>query len=444
MVAFTDRRWQHGNSDAELRHSIAVGYPDAGMPAFGEALTETELTALVAYIQTGIAEVERYGFERERLRTDTFSGAGLTFHLDTVARGLGVPYSLAFLPEGDLLVPDRDGTLWRVPGAFAKTAQASATTAQASAKTTRMAAPRKIDDVPRVRARGQGGLHHVLLHPGFARNGWLYLSYSAVLPEGDSDLTTTKVTRYRLVGDRLTEPLDILEAEPYTRRGHHFGSAMAFDREGYLYITVGDRGEENVNPQSTARYGGKVHRLRDDGSVPPDNPFVGVDMALASVWSYGHRNPQGIAIHPTTGEVWTHEHGPRGGDEINVARRGRNYGWPVISYGINYDGTTFTNLLAKPGMEQPLHYWVPSIAPSGLAFVTTDRYGAHWRGAALVGSLRFKYLDLVRLDGERVTGEEALMKNIGRLRYVAEGPDGYVYVTVEEGGYVFRLVPVRR
>ena len=428
MEAFADRRWRHGKSPGQLRHSIAVGYPDAGMPAFGAALSAAQLDALVAYIETGIERVEQYGFTRERLEQREFSAAGATFRLDTVASGLGIPYSLAFLPEGGMLVTDREGELWRLDVA------AHAEAGAAYAKT-------RVAGVPNVYARSQGGLHHVLLHPAFAQNQLLYLSYSAVSPD-DRSLTTTKVSRYRLENNRLVDEQTILEAKPYTSRGHHFGSAMTFDRDGYLYITVGDRGEERVNPQSTSRYGGKVHRLHEDGRIPSDNPFVNTDTALASVWSYGHRNPQGIAIHPESGEVWTHEHGPRGGDELNILRRGRNYGWPIISYGINYDGTTFTNLLAKPGMEQPLHYWVPSIAPSGLAFVSTDRYGAGWRGAALLGSLRFRYLDLVLLDGERVTAEHALMKNIGRLRYVCEGPDGYLYVTVEEGGFVLRLLPV--
>ena len=216
---------------------------------------------------------------------------------------------------------------------------------------------------------------------------------------------------------------------------------MAFDPEGYLYFSVGDRGNRDENPQNLDNHCGKVHRLNADGSIPDDNPFVNQEGAMPSIYSYGHRNPQGLAIHPTTGKVWTHEHGPRGGDEVNVIRKGDNYGWPVISYGLNYDGTTFTQKTEQEGMEQPLHYWVPSIAPCGAAFVTGDRY-PDWTGDFLVGSLRYEYLNRCQIENESITDEELLMENLGRLRSVAMGPDGYIYVGVEEPGAVYRLTPI--
>ncbi len=216
---------------------------------------------------------------------------------------------------------------------------------------------------------------------------------------------------------------------------------MAFDPEGYLYFSVGDRGNRDENPQNLDNHCGKIHRIHDDGSIPDDNPFVSEEGAMPSIYSYGHRNPQGMAVHPTTGAIWTHEHGPRGGDEVNIIRKGDNYGWPVISYGINYDGTSFTQITEKEGMEQPLHYWVPSIAPCGAAFVASDRYPG-WEGDFLVGSLRFEYLNRCQINGDEIASEEILMENIGRLRSVATGPDGYVYVGVEDPGAIYRLMPM--
>jgi glucose/arabinose dehydrogenase len=420
MQAFVDRQWKHGNDREALYQSISVGYPDAGMPGWKATLSDTSINELVEYILTGIEQVEKYGFEEETLANDTLTSGDLTYALDTVASGFDVPWSLVFLPKADLLVSDRGGTLYRVDDKGEKTI---------------------VEGSPTVRAKGQGGLLDILLHPDFANNKQLYLSYSALkVVDGDS-LTTTKVSRYQLNGNQLSEELTVLDAAPYTDKRHHFGGKLEFGKDGLLYITVGDRGERDVNPQDLSRPGGKVHRVNVDGSIPDDNPFVGVDSAIASIYSYGHRNPQGIAVHPSTGAIWTHEHGPRGGDEINISEKGVNYGWPVISYGINYNGTTFTNLLEKEGMEQPLHYWVPSIAPSGMAFVTTNKYG-DWEGNLLVGSLRFKYLDLVRINGDQVISEEPLLKNIGRVRNVKVGPDGLIYVAVEKPGYIFRLIPL--
>jgi len=216
---------------------------------------------------------------------------------------------------------------------------------------------------------------------------------------------------------------------------------MEFDREGYLYFSVGDRGNRDRNPQTLDNHCGKIHRVNDDGSIPEDNPFAGTEGAMASIYSYGHRNPQGVIMHPETGEIWTHEHGPRGGDEINVINPGKNYGWPVISYGINYDGTIFTSSTEEEGMEQPLHYWVPSIAPCGMDFITGDRY-PQWEGNLLVGSLKYQYLNMCVIKDGKVVSEEMLLKNIGRLRNVKMGPDGYIYVGVEEPGTIYRLVPV--
>ncbi|MGB3851733.1 MAG: PQQ-dependent sugar dehydrogenase [Tunicatimonas sp.] len=420
MQAFVDRKWKHGKEQADLVASITKGHADAGMPGFEKTLTEAEIEGLATYIRTGIDNVERYSFQEQTLATDTFRTEQLRFDLDTLASDIGSPWGLAFLPEGEMLITEKSGTLYRL-------------TADRQLQS--------VSGVPAVLDEGQGGLLDVLLHPDFANNQVIYLSYSAFKQEGDDTVSTTAITRATLEGNSLTDAERIFEALPYSTKRHHYGSRMAFDPEGYLYFSVGDRGNRDENPQNLDNHCGKIHRINDDGSIPDDNPFVNQDGAMPSIYSYGHRNPQGLAIHPTTGRVWTHEHGPRGGDEVNIIRKGDNYGWPVISYGLNYDGTTFTQLTAKEGMEQPLHYWVPSIAPCGAAFVTGDRY-PDWTGDFLVGSLRYEYLNRCQVADDEITDEELLMENLGRLRSVAMGPDGYIYVGVEDPGAVYRLTPI--
>ncbi len=217
---------------------------------------------------------------------------------------------------------------------------------------------------------------------------------------------------------------------------------MVFSKDGYLYFSIGERGNEKENPQSLSRDLGKIHRIKDDGSIPADNPFIKTPDARASIWNYGHRNAQGAVIHPVTGVLWTNEHGPRGGDEINIEEKAKNYGWPIVSYGINYNGKTITNKYTMEGIQSPVHYWIPSIGPSGMAFVTGDTYKG-WKGHLLVGSLRFKYLNLCRMKGNKVISEEILFKNIGRLRDVRMAPDGFIYMSVENPGIVYKLVPVK-
>jgi aldose sugar dehydrogenase len=320
-----------------------------------------------------------------------------------------------------MLITDRNGAFYRLP------------------KGSRQL--QKIAGAPQVLAQGQGGLLDVELHPDFARNNTIYLSYSAFKQEGEQTLSTTAVVRAKLEGNKLTDSKVIFEAQPWVRTRHHYGSRLEFGRDGMLYVSVGDRGQHHENAQTIERAPGKVHRIKDDGTIPADNPYANEKGAIASIWTIGNRNIQGMVMHPNTGAIWTNEHGPRGGDEVNIAEKGKNYGWPVISYGINYNGTVLTELTKKEGMEQPLWYWVPSIAPSGMAFVTGNRYKG-WEGDLLVGSLRFKFLSKLKMDGDRIVGEEKLLKNIGRLRDVKMGPDGYIYVAVESPGTIYRVVPV--
>jgi len=417
---FVDRQWKHGKTKAELIKSITGGYPDNGMPSWGAVLKPKEVADMADYILTGLEKASKYSFA-SKPKSNIFSSSELTVKLDTIASGLKSPWGMAFLPGGDLIVTDKIGDIYRVGKNQQKT---------------------KVTGGPSVLAEGQGGLLDVELHPKFAENGLIYFSYSAFKTEGGDKLSTTAVMRAKLDGTTLRDQKIIFEAQPYLKTRHHYGSRMEFDRSGHLYVTVGDRGQHvPLLPQKTDNDCGKVHRLNDDGSIPTDNPFVKTADAHGSVFSYGHRNLQGLAMNPSTGEIWEHEHGPRGGDELNIIKKGSNYGWPVISYGINYDGTVLTPLTAREGMEQPLTYWIPSIAPSGMVFVTGDKY-APWKGDLLVGSLRFKYLNRCKIQNGKVVKEEILLENLGRMRNVQMGNDGYIYVGVEDPGYVFRLVPL--
>lgn len=421
VEAFVDRKWKHGNAKSDLMASITNGYPDLGMPTWKAVLSEKETSDMADLILVSLKDVDKYKFA-SKPTSNVFPSEGQTVKLDTVASGLKSPWGMAFLPDGDLLVTDRNGEVYRV--------------GKGGQKTT-------VSGGPSVVVEGQGGLLDVALHPDFAQNGFVYMSYSAMKMEGDQKLSSTAVVRAKLAGNTLTDQKIIFEALPYSKTRHHYGSRLQFDKQGFLYISVGDRGSEKENPQFLDRDAGKVHRIHDDGRIPTDNPFVGKGDAHGSVYSYGHRNPQGMTRNPETGAIWTDEHGPRGGDEVNIIKKGANYGWPVICYGINYDGKPITNLTAKEGMEQPLTYWLPSIGPSGMAFVEGNKYPG-WKGDLLVGSLRFQYLNRCVLEGNKVVKEENLLKNIGRLRNVKMGPDGYIYVSVEDPGYLFRLMPVNQ
>ncbi|HAC73453.1 MAG TPA: hypothetical protein DCF46_07585, partial [Porphyromonadaceae bacterium] len=252
---------------------------------------------------------------------------------------------------------------------------------------------------------------------------------------------STGVMRARLSENKLTDQEILFIGSPATDRGHHWGCKLAFDGKGYLFFGVGERGQHFDFPQRLDNTNGKIHRIHDDGRIPADNPFVNTPGAIKSIYSYGHRNPQGTVIHPTTGDVWETEHGPMGGDELNLIKPGMNYGWPVISYGINYDGTVLTELTEKEGMEQPVFQWTPSIAPCGMTVVTGDRF-KKWENNMLVGSLRFDYIERMVLDGQKVVHTEKLAEGIGRVRNVVMSPDGLVYIGLEEPGMIVRLVPV--
>jgi glucose/arabinose dehydrogenase len=336
-----------------------------------------------------------------------------------VVEDLEYPWGLAFLPDGRMLITERPGRL-RIVGKDGKLESLP------------------VSGLPQVTATGQGGLLDVALHPRYTENNFVYLSYSARSEGGIG----TEVARGKLAGSRLEDVQVIFRQLPKSGGGRHFGSRLVFDRQGYLYITLGDRGEQD-RAQNPDDHAGSVIRLHDDGRVPQDNPFVGKPGWKPEKYTLGNRNLQGAALHPQTGALWTHEHGPQGGDEVNVIRAGVNYGWPVITYGVNYGfGTKIGEGTHKPGMAQPLHYWVPSIAPSGMAFYVGDRF-PRWRGDLFVGALRDQMLVRLRLDGEKVITEERMLKNtLGRIRDVRNGPDGLLYLLTDEPrGVVARLEP---
>jgi len=342
------------------------------------------------------------------------------FQVETVAEGLGNPWSLAFLPGGDMLVTERSGRLRVIRDGKLD--------------------PNPVGGVPKVAARGQGGLLDVIVDPDFADNQWIYLSYSGA----DGGSAGTEVVRARFDGENLSDVELLFRAEPKTRGGRHFGSRLVIDRQGQLFISLGDRGSHMKEAQNTATHLGSVIRINRDGSVPADNPFAQTEGARPEIWSYGHRNVQGMALHPQTGVVWAQEHGPRGGDEVNILKAGANYGWPAITYGIDYSGAIISDKQAAPGMEQPIVYWVPSIAPSGMAFYQGDSF-PEWRGDLFVGALAGQHLRRLELDGETVTGQEVLLADEGeRIRDVRSGPDGNLYVLTDaRNGRVLRLEPVQ-
>ena len=349
------------------------------------------------------------------------------YRVVTVAEGLEVPWSMGFLPGGDILVTERPGRLRIIrDGALL---------------------PDPVPGIPEVVARGQGGLLEVLPHPDFESNRLIYLSYSKAT--GDSPGGTTSVIRGTFTDDRFTMTDEIFEA--ISEGNGHYGCRLAFDSEGYLYLTIGDRqipprGDLAAHPaQDLSNHHGVTVRLHDDGRIPEDNPFVGMEGARPEIWSYGHRNAQGLAIQPGTDAVFLTEHGPQGGDEVNLSTPGANYGWPVIGYGVNYrSGSAIHASTHQDGMEQPIHIWVPSIGVSGLTFYSGDHF-PEWQGNLLAGGLVGQRIDRLTIEDGQVVASETILQDMGRVRDIREGPDGFIYIAIEERSGmtpIVRLEPV--
>jgi glucose/arabinose dehydrogenase len=349
--------------------------------------------------------------------------AGAAPRPEIIASGLENPWGVTFLPEGRFLVTERPGRL-RVVAPDGK-----------------LGAP--VAGLPPIAVGGQGGLLDVLADSGFARNRTIYFCFSE--PDAAGPANSTALASAQLSADetRLEGLRIIFSQRPKVASRNHFGCRIVEAKDGTLFLTLGERFSRMEDAQKLDNHLGKIVRVRKDGSVPADNPFVGKAGALPEIWSYGHRNSQGATLAPD-GTLWMHEHGPQGGDEINIPLPGRNYGWPVITYGENYGGGKIgEGITHKEGMEQPLHYWVPSIAPSGMAFLTSDRYGPAWKGNLFIGSLKFGYLDRIELKGDKVVAEHKLLEEgRARIRDVKQGPDGWLYIlTDESNGKLIRLLP---
>jgi glucose/arabinose dehydrogenase len=341
-----------------------------------------------------------------------------SFYVDTVYNGLENPWGITWLPDGRMLVGERKGEILIFDGDIF--------------------AGKKVKGFPEIYLKGQSGLLDIQLHPNYATNGWIYATYAKPGTGGGS----TTLVRFKLEGDQVSQLEELLQTQPITNSSVHFGSRIIFDNEGYVYFSTGDRGVKE-NAQDLSNDMGKVHRLHDDGRIPEDNPFVQTPGARPSIWSYGHRNVQGMVYNAEKNIIYTTEHGPRGGDELNVVEKGKNYGWPIITYGIDYSGAIISDISEKEGMEQPIHYWNPSIATCGLLFYTGDKF-PEWKGNVFSGALALTHVARVEVDGKNYQHQEKLLDGYGRVRQVAQSPDGYIYVLIEGPGMVLKLVPAAK
>jgi aldose sugar dehydrogenase len=341
------------------------------------------------------------------------SAASLGLRVDTLATGLKNPWGIAFLPDKRWLITEKEGNIRIFQNGTLQ--------------------QQGIQGIPQVFSRGQGGLLDIALHPNFSSNNLVYFTYA----KPGSGGATTALARGRLQGNILMNVQDIFQVDPFVSSNVHFGSRIAFDRKGYVFVSTGERGDK-PNAQNLGNHNGTIVRLHDDGRVPADNPFVNTPNAKPEIWSYGHRNIQGMVFDAATGILWAHEHGPKGGDEINIIEKGKNYGWPLVTHGVNYDGSVISGQREREGIINPIHVWTPSIAPCGMTQVTSDRYKG-WKGSFLVGALAGQHVARVEINNRRVVKEEKLLNKIGRVRAVSQGPDGYVYVLTESPGMLLRI-----
>lgn len=420
--SLVDGTWRHGGDDSSIAASIRTGYPHEGMPALGNDFDAPEIRGLVIYIRERAASFKAAHMTYNApIPGATVHSEKASFKLEPVIESdLETPWAIAFLPDGRVLVTEQAGRLRIIDHG--------------------KLLPEPVRGIPAVYG-GEGGLLDVVLHPDYSRpgNDWIYLSYGDKSPGG---LAMTAVIRGRLRDGAFVDQQPIFKAPDSSYRvgGQRFGSRLLFDREGHLFFSVGDRacpGDE----QDLSQPNGKVHRVNDDGGIPQDNPFVHRAGAVRSIWTYGNRNPQGLAFSPISGALWESEHGPRGGDELNILLPGHNYGWPLITYGMNYDGTPITNHLTREGLDQPVTYWVPSIATSPITFYTGNRF-RQWKNNLFLGGLAAQELLRLEIAGNKVVHQEILFRGIGRVRDIVNGPDGYLYVVLNAPDRIERIVPV--
>jgi glucose/arabinose dehydrogenase len=426
--SLVDGEWKHGGSDAEITRSILKGFPQLGMTPWEGVLNDEQVRSLVIFLREKEKQALAKGMDFPTPSPDKVTKTELhDYRIETLVEdGLKHPWAIAFLPDGRKLVTEKAGRLrWLLADGTLD--------------------PQTIQGLPPIIAHGQGGLLEVAIHPDFDNNGWVYLGFSdGVREKGrngkDEVRCITAVVRGRIKGHQWVDQEWIYRPDPKFREGSgvHFGTRFVFDK-GYLYFAIGERGGM-MKAQSLGDPSGKIFRLHDDGRVPSNNPFVKKAGAIPAIWSIGHRNPQGLAMDPRDGALYSTEHGPRGGDELNLVEPGKNYGWPVITHGMNYDGTPMVGITEKEGLEQPLAYWVPSIATCGLDFYTGEKF-PKWKNDLLVGALSQQEIRRVRILGKKVVSQEIILKNIGRVRDVATGPDGFIYVLLNGPDRVIRLVP---
>lgn len=421
--SLVDGEWKHGSSDADVMKSIKEGNPQLGMTPFGTVLDDRQIRSMVIFIREKEKQAKERGMNFPKPEPGKVTK---TQHEDykiemVVEEGLKNPWAIAFLPDGRKLVTEKAGRLRII---------------EADGKLN----PEPVKGIPTIIDHGQGGLMEVAVHPDYEKNGWIYLGFADGTREGRQVKTITAYVRGKLKGGQWTEQQPIWKADEkfYTGDGVHFGTRIVFDK-GYIYFPVGERGgwhqaQDVENPK------GKIYRLHDDGRVPEDNPKFEGKTPVRGLWSYGHRNPQGLDIDPRDGSIYDTEHGPRGGDELNRIQPGHNYGWPVITYGMNYDGTPITGKTAEEGMDQPVIYWQPSIAACGLSFYRGDKF-PRWKNDLFAGALAQQEIRRLRIVDHKVTEQEVVMKNIGRVRDVTDAPDGYIYVILNGPDRVIRLVP---
>lgn len=340
----------------------------------------------------------------------------VSFQVKTYIDGFDIPWGMAFMPDKRMLVTDRIGDIWIV----------------AKDGTDKV---KVIGEVPSVRSKGQGGMLDVEVHPDFINNSFIYLTYSDI---SDNKFHTSLI-RAKLVNNQLVDSEVIFRPKEqfFTKKTHHYGSRIVFDDDGFIYFSIGDRGDRDL-AQNLDMPNGKMYRIYDDGTIPIDNPFYYTKGAIKSIWSYGHRNAQGLAIHPLTRQIWEAEHGPRGGDEVNIILKGHNYGWPVITYGKNYSGTIISRFTHKEGMDQPIFHWTPSIAVCGIAFYDGDQF-PEWKNNLLATSLKFERLHRVELDGLNMVKDEIIFEAGSRVRDVEIGPNGMIYVALEDPGRIVQI-----
>jgi len=419
-TSLIDGIWQFGAGESYKRRNIKFGIPHLGMPSYEETLTDDEIRAILDYMN----DAEKNAGATKPPTPEVLETMDYDLQVETIAEGLEIPWAVDFIDATTVLITERPGRLRVVEKGKLQ--------------------PEPVKNTPKVLHAGQGGLMDVAVDPEYDENGWIYLAYSHELEDvtaGNRTPAMTRIVRGKIENNTWTSQEVLFEAphETYRTTRHHYGCRIVFDPWGYLYFAIGDRGA-GYQAQDFTLPNGKVHRIRKDGSVPEDNPYTYDETAMPTLYSLGNRNIQGMAIHPVTGDLWATEHGPMGGDELNLIESGKNYGWETITYGRNYNGTIITELTHMPGMEQPALYWKPSIAVCGLDFYHGELF-EKWKNKLLVGALKYEEVRLLNIEDDRVMHEEVILKGAGRVRDVSTGPDGAIYVVLNQPGKVIRLTP---